>query len=451
MPLLTTDEGIRAWLVSQIPTATVQSITPLRGGTANFVWRAMLAVPQELPLPFGLRRIDTSTMDAQQLQLQSNTQLFTVIVKHAEAFIASSPDVPFDLSRMRYEVNAMHLACGLGVSDPSVSKDHGISHVIPTTQITCPRVLHFDEETYTLIMEDAGVGSMHLKAYMSTDTTTTNRSNINECMLDGTFSRAESPANSVYASIGSGLGSFIGRLHNTGRSMTKQDLHSYSNPHALSMSNYALYARFERALEHHKVDALQRGDSVNAMKWASDILMAGDTHDQASICMGDFWPGNILIHTINPTALHLAPGSDTMPVGSSNICVSVVDWELTRVGPTPMDLAQFLAEAYCIHIYRQPIPNLLDAFQRAYLAVTLPIQPFSAADLQLCCIHIGAHLMLWGPHTGWFDSGDKENTNRLINLGLSLMNAAWRCDWAAVAATEIGSSLQPFIHAVTQL
>lgn len=117
MPILT-DEDIQNYLTSKsIP---FQSLHPLTGGTANFVWR-----------------ID-------------NLGKFSII-KHAEPYIASNPTMSFSVSRMDFENRAMNLV------RETLSNEVGV-------EVGPPEVYSYDAENHVLHM-DYGGGRTLKEAY----------------------------------------------------------------------------------------------------------------------------------------------------------------------------------------------------------------------------------------------------------------------------------------------
>ncbi|KAK6092089.1 hypothetical protein MT418_007614 [Batrachochytrium dendrobatidis] len=441
---LTKEDGVLEWVKCLFPTDTVQSVTPLQGGSANFIWRVIIHAPIQVQLPFGL---SNQHQPCNSPKPMSFTQTVSVIVKHAEGFVASNPSMKLYQSRIQDEVAAMTFASDKTISllnpCPVLGQDHSLH---ATYTVKCPRILHFDDINSVFILQDAGLYSINLKAFMSSYPSVTVKADSN-VPIDPIYTHFSPTSTQFHEVVGSGLGKFIARLHNTGRSLTQPELHKFINQPALALSNEILYARFETVLNSLGIASDLVTDGIDAVKWASKILLDGDAYQHASLCMGDFWPGNIIVdissnHEPNSSDSHLQ--SEHVAIG-----LSIVDWELARVGPTPMDLGQFLAEAYSIHIYRCPVPVLVLSFQKAYLA-TLESRVFGCEDVKLCLIHMGVHLIVWGTCTGWFDAKDVTESRRLAMLGLGLVANAWNSNWKAIKESEFGELLNPFCTAAAQ-
>jgi hypothetical protein len=106
--LIITAHQLRQYLnLKKIP---AEKITPLTGGTANYVFR-----------------------------IASSGQ--SRIIKHAESFIKVAPDVPFSAERMDFEAHALRT----------------IPTVVPNDEtIRLPDLLSYDENEHVLTLEDAG-------------------------------------------------------------------------------------------------------------------------------------------------------------------------------------------------------------------------------------------------------------------------------------------------------
>jgi hypothetical protein len=108
MSIITPNQLRQYFISKDIP---VDKITPLTGGTANFVFRIT------------------------SLSGQSR------IIKHSEPFCAVAPDVPFSVERLDFEVHALRTIPKLVPQDETVQ---------------LPALLRYDEEYYVLDLEDMG-------------------------------------------------------------------------------------------------------------------------------------------------------------------------------------------------------------------------------------------------------------------------------------------------------
>ncbi|KAI4137521.1 MAG: hypothetical protein L6R39_007235 [Caloplaca ligustica] len=113
-------DALKLYLDSKsIPYTT---ITPLTGGTANFVFRVVVVVSEDK---------------------DGAATSVSTIVKHAEPYIAASyGSIAFPLERMDVEVDAL--------------KQVGALDLLPGAGVVVPRVTFYDQEARVLVMSDAG-------------------------------------------------------------------------------------------------------------------------------------------------------------------------------------------------------------------------------------------------------------------------------------------------------
>ncbi|KAF9025913.1 hypothetical protein BGZ52_008210 [Haplosporangium bisporale] len=337
---LTTEAGILEYAHSKEELRSITGLEKLTGGSANFVWRATVASPSP------------NVFDGAK----------TVVIKHAEEYVASYKEMKLDTIRMEYEDRVLHI-----VHKASTQPGENIA----THKVHVPKVYFFDPVNHVTVQEDGG-SAPHLKDYIS--------------------SLKEAPSKELTTAIGSSLGEFIARLHLYGHKhrnelYTKEQM---ENPMALDLS------------------------LTKAAEWGGKRLMT----EPETLAHGDFWPGNILVKTKTNEA-----------TGATDLeQVYVIDWELARYAPAAMDLGQLLAECNTLHMYRQPSPELQTSILEAYCKTygdKLTVQ-----DLKTAAIHIGGHLLVWAPYTGWFDRNDLEKRKEVVSLGLEYIRHAWAEDWA---------------------
>ncbi|KAH8552131.1 kinase-like domain-containing protein [Umbelopsis sp. PMI_123] len=301
-----------------------------------------------------------------RLQLKEGCQdmgnATSVIVKHAPPFVAAAPEIAFDPIRMNYEIVAMRIT-----SDPTIS--------LPNCSV--PTVYSYDEVNKVAFIEDFG-NSADMKTYIST--------------LD------HPPSSGFAREIGTSLGQFIARLHSAGHARRDELTKKLDNQIAITMSRYVLYDRAEAVL---KKFGKEDQALLEAANWGGEQL---STNPQ-TMCMGDYWTGNILI-------------SNDL---TRDLQMRVVDWELCRFAPSGMDLGQFLAETYCLNKYRQPCEEIMTAFLSAYFKEYKP----TAYDAKITIIHFGFHLIVWTPVTGWVEDGTE-----IVDIGSQYVLHAWLEDWA---------------------
>jgi hypothetical protein len=275
MPPLTiaTTTELAAYLASKnIPYTT---LTLLTGGTANFVWRATLPT----------------------------TPPSTIIIKHAEPFIASNPSMAFPPARMAFEARALtvlppllkDLATPDMDLDPAATLDPA-TPTPPTLPVRPVPLLAHDAANHILHLADGGPRTLKA-AYAD-------------------------PAVSPPAT-GAALGRWLACLH---ARTTARDVGD--NAVAKAMYRHS-YRGLAGALEAFG-QARSVGERADAEFGA---LLAGD---DGVVCHGDFWPGNVLV------------GEE----GQRGPVLTVVDWEMVRRGCGATDVGQFAAEAWLLDRFR---------------------------------------------------------------------------------------------------
>lgn len=244
---------------------------------------------------------------------------------------------------------------------------------LPTVHI--PAVHHFDSSAHILIMADGGL--QNLKAAYPT-----------------------LPAPSI-PPIGSALGRWIARLHTLTRAVP-----AHENAEARSMYRYA-YAHLAGAFEKFGLDG--------AVARAIDAEFGGKlATDDACVCHGDFWPGNVLVRVRG---------------GEEEAQLSVVDWEITRRGTGATDVAQFAAEAYLLERFYGD-KGLLRAFLEAYVgSVQASGQAEKEEFVRRLVVHFGVHVAFWPTWVKWCE---EDETKELVMLGREYMLAGREGNWKAV-------------------
>lgn len=183
----------------------------LAGGSANFVWRV-------------LDRTGNS-----------------IVIKHAEPYIKSSPGLSFSVDRMDFENNAMANLPGLFDA---------------TSIVSIPEVYQYDSNAHVLIMEDGGPRT------------------LKEAYAD--------PGLDV-ASFGDALGRWLATLHQRSKSTDIGD-----NQTAKSIYRFA-YTHLAGALRKYDQDPSLAEQIDNRY---GSLLQT----DDGCVCHGDFWPGNVLVN-----------------------------------------------------------------------------------------------------------------------------------------------------------
>ena len=282
----------------------------------------------------------------------------TSIYKHAEPFVASSNGaIPLPVDRIDFEVIVLRVLPAIMPKDVAVQM---------------PTVARYDETAKVLIMSDAGKSTLKA-AYSEPDT------NVSD--------------------IGHQLGHWLATLH---ASTQETYIGEGGNPTARSIYRWA-YLHLGQA-------ALQYGLDPEYCDYIDKMYGASLSKDDACVCHGDFWPGNVMLNDGN--------------------VVTVIDWEMCRRGRGELDVGQFAAEAYLLDRFRGG-KGLLDAFLLAYRRTWAKTHGDIAVDRQWVkrmAVHMGVHLAFWPASVKW---AERDETKAVIELGHELMRRgdAEDLDW----------------------
>ncbi|KAJ7119959.1 kinase-like domain-containing protein [Mycena crocata] len=350
---LSTIAGVEAYLATTKFAST--HVTALTGGTGNFAYRLHLTRPHE-----------------------GHT---TLVMKHARPYVALSAEIPFAIERQAFEAKALEKIKG--------GLDCG-----PLT--TVPGLHHFDEEAHVIIMDDCGEKSLNLKQLMLTAT----------------------PPSAVAREIGLALGQFLGRLHSWG-TVDPSMLHFFdSNEQAKKITAWVTYGRIISTLTTADIPAIALLPEPVSQSDMDDIraLIAERTSEiltsRATLTMGDFWTGNIMVSLSSDGTLER---------------VHVIDWELAKPGVAALDVGQFCAEMHTMTLFKEftvtPAAALLEAFLTAYRANCGVMAPHLA---NVAARHMGGHLVTITPRVGW---GTPEETVRAVQVGLEYLRAGCSDRW----------------------
>lgn len=360
---LTTIDGLRNCLI-----ATGQSnddeIVLLSGGNANYVYRV------------------------------TGTDSSTRIYKHAAPYSRSSKDFALDVRRMDYEAFILNF---LSTVPPT-------SHTSGQTTITVqtPSLLSYDQPQKLLCIADGG--TRNLKAAYDDP-------------------KLDLPA------VGHALAHWLADLHHTSKptSLTPSTPSSQTNtvdtpttPHQQTHNNNPIalhlyrhsYDNLHLALQDFSHDP-QLGKTINTQ---FGTLLATDNE---CICHGDFWPGNILLHT--GPAPHAA---------ATKLELSIVDWELVRRGTSATDVGQFAAEAW-LHDRFRGGRGLLRAFLEAYAGRRGGV---GAGWVRRMVVHWAVHVAFWPTRVEW---ADLEGTRVVVGMGVEVLKAVLEGDWERIFGTGL--------------
>ncbi|KAI8906133.1 kinase-like domain-containing protein, partial [Powellomyces hirtus] len=333
---LTTIAGILAVYPPNLPTPS--HLEPLTGGNANFVWRAHLTQP----LPSGSK---------------------TLIIKHAEPFVAKFRQHPFRVERQLFEVNVR-----------KQFRDGEFAEILRKCPgIKIPELYHFDQDNWILYMEDAGT-STTLKEYLST---------ADETKIDEEKLR----------NLGEKLGNFLRRLHEVGVGSKGKLLGA--NPEAKAIINACVYKMVGPLVEQVQLSC---PESVKTVESFGDRDVA---YSEQTLTMGDFWPGNLMVSS-----------SSCDPDATE---IWILDWEATRYSLAALDAAQFCAELFFVYHFRSKLAlHVLNAFLREYRKGGSVDEHF----LKCFGVGFGAHVVVWSRLAGWSTDESMLRSCAVVGIGM---------------------------------
>ncbi|BCR83890.1 uncharacterized protein ACHE_11292A [Aspergillus chevalieri] len=344
------------------------SLTRLSGGTANFIYRGILQRP-----------------------LEDGTK--TVIIKHAEEFLASSKD--FKLTAERCVIEEMILNA-LTTLPPSTIK----SSIVNT-----PYLYHFDHSTHTQILEDLPA-AQDLKSF--------------------TIAHGHDLPESLARSIGRGLGEWLRAFHAWTEDDAQRSLKGKICADRLMAElkfsvNYDILVQklqqFPGALEasrdvFEKVREMARGEIGKFQGEGFGLIH------------GDFWTGNALIQSTVLDCQQQRP--------KPTPTLFITDWELSQCGPRALDLGQMIGELYMLKHFKNLDAGLwiIQDFIEGYLPALNVDMAFRAA------IHAGVHLVAWGSSVqGW---GTEEQVENVVSVGRDFVMRGWERDMAWFKKSALG-------------
>ncbi|KAL4960165.1 uncharacterized protein BDV14DRAFT_183230 [Aspergillus stella-maris] len=353
------------------------NLTRLSGGTANFVYRGLLSKP-----------------------LLDGTS--TVIIKHAEEYLASDEGFRLTAERCLVEESALRAMEGMHSVTTTHSPSSQTGEKGERYQITAktPKIYHFNRSSHTQIMEDLP-DSLDLKSFM---------------LLRGV---AESISRDWASSLGETLGTWLKSFHiwinhpqqglikgEFGESAFMRDLKFAVNYNGL-LSKIEV---FPEILERSREIFQQVRDFAKSETEAEpDGLGIGAMH-------GDFWSGNVLLP--KSSLSHPNPVTPLL----------ITDWEMAQVGPLALDLAQMIAELYMLKLFKGIDAGvwLIHGFLKGYSEASGSGNG-DGIDEEMAfriLIHVGVHLVFWGSTVpGW---GDEEQVKGVVEVGRDMILCAWK-------------------------
>jgi tRNA A-37 threonylcarbamoyl transferase component Bud32 len=245
----------------------------------------------------------------------------TSIIKHASHHLRINEKFLISVDRMDYEVHALRTIPGLLYA--SGSDQLGIQ---------LPAVIRYDAERHVLQISDGG--SRNLKSAYA------------------------DPALDIQA-LGTRLGRWLAGLHIITSSVAilpiiKERFNNVTGKSIYRTNFNGLGASLEKFGYDRKL-----GERMN--KKFGALLET----DEVCLSHGDFWPANVIVTDSNSK--------------SSSLDLTIIDWELTRIGNGATDVGQFAAEAWILETYSASKATdgssdvtggrgLVEAFLKAYLA-----------------------------------------------------------------------------------
>jgi tRNA A-37 threonylcarbamoyl transferase component Bud32 len=288
----------------------------------------------------------------------------SVIVKYAPPHIATRPDVPLDVERLRIEATAMR----------TLDKNEALSG-LADDEVRPPRLLDFCEKNSVIIMEDVGpfpdLGVL-LRRRVDAET---------QSSLPGA------------RMIGEALGGFIGKLHR--RTWGDRSL-------AVLFDNTGIQKIRKNVLYDSVAGFLRTAGICDAEEIGKRAAEVGEILLGPGNCltMGDLWPASVI----------------PVPGG-----LRIIDWELAHYGRPFQDVAHFAAHLWmyarravsedAAREARDCLHGFLQAYRRALEADATVL--FGEEERTLGAVHFGSEILIrvLGPFkTGYLYDGLPEDS-----------------------------------------
>lgn len=260
--------------------------------------------------------------------------------------------------------------------------------------IELPKVLHFDDKSHVLVLEDVG-DVPSLKSWLS-DTVP-----VDLCR-----------------SIGTSLGQFLAEVQDI--AIQKPALRGLfkDNKMAKQLSAMVYFGNLPAAAARFGFHDSFITDA--AAEGQREILEADEV-----LSLGDFWPGNILVST------------DSRPGGKDMTKIYVVNLEFCQAGTKWFDIGQMAAELYCLARFRDEErgKEMLEGFLRGYKS--------GAGQVEGCkvAIRIGAHLVVMGP-VGRERQVEQAALRKVVEEGIEMIRAGHEQDIDALRKTIVAMFLK---------
>ncbi|CAM1508891.1 Fc.00g026300.m01.CDS01 [Cosmosporella sp. VM-42] len=309
------------------------SLTPVSGGTVNFVFRGILT--RHFP-----SRNETSMVK-------------TIIIKHARNHLSGNKNYAIDASRCIYEESMLN----------ALNSFRSASSIVRV-----PRLYLFNRETNTQVLEDFPD---------AVDMATIFVSRAANAIL----------TQSVATSIGRELGSWLRNFHTWSSSPAQSALRREmeQNEPMRKLKRSVTYDSFINVLENFPgalegVRTALEDVREMALKEFEKVATEEGEFGDLGLIHGDFWMGNVLATDILSLEAE-RPGKPEF---------SVIDWEFAQFGPRAYDLGQMIGDVY----ERKHFHNVdgalwtIRGFIKGYGGLSEEMA-FRTA------IHVGVHLLGW--------------------------------------------------------
>ncbi|KAG8752576.1 hypothetical protein FRC12_011882 [Ceratobasidium sp. 428] len=367
MPNLTTADGVFSYLEdTQFAAIDVQLIT---GGHSAFTYRATL----RNPLPTGES---------------------SIILKHAEGYIAVHEVMKIEAERAVYEYESLAAVSKSGLFDSN-------------SIVQAPKPLHFDPETNTIFMTD--LGAVKTLTKVLTDSL--------EGIHDGDNAESKLKAACDLASAaGSALGDFVGRFHNWS---------SLPEQAALRKRFAQNVAGTKQCLSIHHDMAVRAATMFGTMEpWLADIIEEEKQHAtgfQDGLAIGDLWLDNVLV----------SQGPE-----HGGLRLYVIDWEMARPAPPEFDMGEITgaATSFARRYGVREVYPFVPALHRAY-SQHRTLDPLKIARLA------GIDTMGFGTVLTWARDHTEEFLKQVTQEGYELLRLSKDRDVDAIRTQSLVKEL----------
>ncbi|KAF1933522.1 uncharacterized protein M421DRAFT_52032 [Didymella exigua CBS 183.55] len=270
------------------------------------------------------------------------------VLKHAAPQLASNPAFGLSTERMDFEANMlMRKALDEGeCTHVHTEKTH--VHTVP--------FVSYDNDVKLLCVGDGG--DRNLKdayAHLSPD---------------------------EIQDIGTELGKWLANLHGATPlsyvAAIGADSEARNNPVGVAIAGYTYRHLADAIKTYGGTTAKAETISNQVNTYSGDLIVS----DKECVCHGDFWPGNIMLRSNTASQTHV---------------LTVVDWELTRIGTSATDIGQFAAEAAMLDRFHGN-KGLRAAFMRAYFqtsGASHGAKKTLVPWLTRIAMHYAVHLVVW--------------------------------------------------------